>query len=141
MRSGRLGLRLGHALAAIRGFEHLVARSGEQVAQDAAQVFLVFHDKDALGHVGGLPGFGADGKLHLEGRALAERRFDPDATAVHLDDLLGDGEAEAGPALRLGVGVVDLMELLEDAAQLLSRNAGASVGHGNGEVAVRQPSR
>ena len=33
---------------------------------------------------------------------------------MHLDDLLGDGEPEARTALGLGVGAVDLMELLED---------------------------
>ena len=62
--------------------------------------------------------------------------FDPDAATVHLDDLLGDGEAEAGPALGLGVGVVDLVELLEDALQLLGRYPRTRVGHGNSEVAV-----
>ena len=67
---------------------------------------------------------------------LTQRRFNPDATTVHLDDLLGDGEAEAGPALGLGVGVVDLVELLEDAVQLLRRYPWTRVGHGNGEVAV-----
>ena len=55
---------------------------------------------------------------------------------MHLYDLLGDGEAESRPTLGLGVGAVDLMELLEDADLLLARNAGARVGHANGEVAI-----
>ena len=81
------------------------------------------------------------GKLHLEGRALAQGRLDPDAAAVHLDDLLGDGEPEAGAALGLGVGVVDLVELLEDAGQLICGDARAGVGDADGEVAVRALSR
>ena len=49
---------------------------------------------------------------------LPSVEFDPDAAAMHLDDLLGDGEPEPGAALGLGVGAVDLMELLEDARLL-----------------------
>src|SRR6516162_3323759 len=49
-----------------------------------------------------LPKLGSRGQLHLEGRALAERRLYPDATAVHLNDLLGDGQTKAGTALGLG---------------------------------------
>ena len=38
----------------------------------------------------GLPEFSTRRELLLDGRALSERRFDPDAPAVHLDKLLGD---------------------------------------------------
>ena len=34
--------------------------------------------------------------------ALQQLRLDPNAAAVHLDDLLGDGEPAARAALRLG---------------------------------------
>jgi hypothetical protein len=44
---------------------------------------------------------GTRGKLHLECRALAQSRLDPDATTVHLHDLLGDGEAQTGAPLAL----------------------------------------
>src|SRR5215471_3553179 len=71
--------------------------------------------------------FRARGELHLEGRPLTVRGFDPDAVAVHLHDLLGDGEPEASTALSLGVGIVDLMQLLEDARAFLLRNAWASI--------------
>ena len=47
--------------------------------------------------------------------------INPDAAAVHLDDLLSDGKAKASPALGLGVGVVDLMELLEDTLETTPR--------------------
>jgi hypothetical protein len=53
---------------------------------------------------------------------------------MHLDDLLGDGET--GPALGLGIGVVDLTELLEDAFQLLRRYPRARVSHGDDEVPI-----
>src|SRR5262249_30055270 len=51
-------------------------------------------------------------------------RLDPDAAAVHLHNLLGDGETKPGAALGLGVGAVDLVELLENAGLVLLRNAG-----------------
>src|SRR5262249_43180009 len=63
-------------------------------------------------------------------------RLDPDAAAVHLHNLLGDGETKPGAALGLGVGAVDLVELLENAGLVLLRNAGPGVGHTDGEVAV-----
>jgi hypothetical protein len=56
----------------------------------------------------------------LEGRALAQGRLDPDASAVHLNDLLGDGKPEASVAFGLGVGTINLMELLEYAGLVLS---------------------
>ena len=40
--------------------------------------------------------------------------LDPQAAAVHLDDALGDGEAEPGAALLLGGRGVGLLELLEN---------------------------
>src|SRR5262245_43068714 len=80
--------------------------------------------------------FGTCGELHLEGRALSERRFDPNTAAVHLDDLLGDGEPKASPALGLSVGTVDLMELLEDARMMFVGNAWPRIFHADVEVAV-----
>src|SRR5215831_14072655 len=66
---------------------------------------------------------GARGDLHLKRRSFARRRLHPDATAVHLDDLLGDGETKARAALGLGHRAVDLMELLEDPILLIKRYA------------------
>src|SRR6478752_6216325 len=79
--------------------------------------------------------------MHAEGSSLAERRFDPDAAAMHLDDLLGDRKPEAGPALGLGVGAVDLVELVEHARVLVCRYAGARVGDGDGKVAAHGTGR
>src|SRR5262249_5960311 len=79
---------------------------------------------------------GSDRQLHVKRRTFAERRYDPDAAAVHLHNLLGNGEPQPGAALGLGVGAVDLVELLEDARLVLLRNTGPGVGHTEGEVAV-----
>jgi hypothetical protein len=48
-----------------------------------------------------LPKLGSCGQLHLEGRALAERRLHPDATAVHLNDLLAMARPRPVPPLAL----------------------------------------
>ena len=79
---------------------------------------------------------GADRQLEPERRALCPTLgFHPDAPAVHLDDALGDGEAEAGAALLLGIGAVDLLELLEDARLLAPRDARAGIGDRDHEAA------
>ena len=46
---------------------------------------------------------------YLKRRALAELRFQLDAATMDFSDLLGDGKAEALPA----VGAIDLMDLLK----------------------------
>src|SRR5262249_26147061 len=83
-----------------------------------------------------LAGLGARGDLHLKGRSFARWRNHPDAAAVHLNNLLGNGEAKARAALGLGVGAVDLMELLEDPILLIKRYAGTGVGHRDSEMTI-----
>jgi hypothetical protein len=46
-----------------------------------------------------LPKLSTDRYLHLKRRSFAQRRHHPDPAAVHLDDLLGNGETEAIAAL------------------------------------------
>src|SRR5215475_13407 len=84
----------------------------------------------------GLSEFGARGNLHLERRALAYCRFDPDATTMHLNDLLGDGEPKTSATSGFGQRAVDLVELLEDASSLVIGNAWPRIGHADVEVAV-----
>src|SRR5262245_13286524 len=84
----------------------------------------------------GLAELGSRGELHLKRRSFARRRLHPDAAAVHLDDLLGDGEPEARAALGLGKRAVDLMELIEDPALLIKGYARPGVCHRNDKVAI-----
>src|SRR5215475_16164852 len=84
----------------------------------------------------GLAELGPRGELNLERRSFARRRHHPDAAAVHLHDLLGDGEPEACAALCLGKGTVDLMELIEDTLLLIQRYAGTGVCYQDGEMAI-----
>src|SRR5215510_5142959 len=74
-------------------------------------------------------GGSADRQFQLKDGTSARCRLHPDAPAVHLHDLFGDGEAKAGAALRLSVRAVDLMELLEDTILLIPRYTGAGVCH------------
>src|SRR5262245_50788907 len=55
---------------------------------------------------------------------------------MHFDDLLGDGEPEAGATLCLGKGAVDLMKLLKDALLLLLGDARSRVRHADIEATV-----
>src|SRR5215468_5623127 len=88
------------------------------------------------GTLDGLSEFSPRGELHLKRRSFARRRHHPDAAAVHLDDLLGDGEPEPRAALGLGKGTVDLVELIENSILLIKGYARAGVGHRDGEMAV-----
>ena len=47
---GPLGKGFRHSVPAIGGLRNIVTRSGKKIAQNTPQVFLVFHDKNALGH-------------------------------------------------------------------------------------------
>ena len=84
----------------------------------------------------GSPTGGARGNLHLEGRTLPQPRLDPNATAVHLHNLFGDGEPETGATLGLGNRAVDLVELLENPRLMLLGDARTRVCHTDGEVAA-----
>ena len=84
----------------------------------------------------GLAELGPRGEFHLERRSFARRRHHPDAAAVHLHDLLGDGEAEARAAFSLGKRAVDLMELIEDPILLVEWYSRASVRYRDGEMAI-----
>jgi len=53
-------------------------------------------------------------------RALTQERLNPDATTMHIDDLLGNREPMAGVALGLGIATVDVMEVLKDARLMFS---------------------
>jgi hypothetical protein len=55
---------------------------------------------------------------------------------MHLHDLLGDGEPEAGASLGLSVGTVDLMELVKNARLMFHGNAWPRIRHADVEVAV-----
>src|SRR6516225_745511 len=88
------------------------------------------------GTLDGLSEFGARGELHLKRRSFARRRHHPDAAAVHLHDLFGDGEPEARAAFGLGVGAVHLVELLEDPILLVEWYSRSGVCYGDGEMAV-----
>src|SRR5262245_16065370 len=79
---------------------------------------------------------GARGKLHLEGRALAQRRLHPDATTMHLDDLLGDRKPESSATSGLGQRAVDLMKLFEDASPLVLGDPRSRICHADVEVVL-----
>ena len=50
-------------------------------------------------------------------------RFDPDLAAVHFDDALGYGEAQAGATLLAGDGIVGLLEPLKQLCLINSGDA------------------
>src|SRR5712691_1687414 len=71
-----------------------------------------------------------DGDGEMELGAAADFAFDPDAAAVHFDDVLGDGEAQAGAAELAGARSVDAIEALEDARLVGGGDADAGIGDG-----------
>src|SRR5262249_713311 len=73
----------------------------------------------------------------IEGRSLAERGLHPDAPAVHLDDALGDRQAEAGPALFARDRAVSLLKLLEDFRLISRGDPGPGIADRDRERSVR----
>src|SRR5712692_11089542 len=65
----------------------------------------------------------------VERRTVTDRALDPDLAAMHLNDLLNDREAQAGPGYRLGGAAPDPPEALEDVLDLVRGDAQAGVGH------------
>src|SRR5437899_654157 len=65
----------------------------------------------------------------MEGGALVQAALDPDAPAVHLDELLGDAQAEAGATELARDGRVDPAELGEYLGELVRRDADPGVRH------------
>src|SRR5260370_36281916 len=78
----------------------------------------------------GVAGGVEDGDGEVELRAAADFAFDPDAAAMHFDDVLGDGEAQAGAAELAGARGVDAIEALEDARLVGGGDANAGIGDG-----------
>src|SRR6266536_5477351 len=74
----------------------------------------------------------------IERRSLACLGFDPNAPAVHLDDALGDRQAEASAALLARDRAVGLLELLEDLDLIGRGYTGSSVAHRDRERPVRR---
>jgi len=56
-------------------------------------------------------------------------RLGPDPAPVKLDQLLRQGEAEAGPLLLLGPGRLELDELPEETRKVLGLDPDAGVGN------------
>src|SRR5207247_110947 len=77
-------------------------------------------------------------KREIERRSLARLGFDPDAPTVHLDDALGDRQAETGSALLARDRAVGLLELLENLGLIGRGNTGSRVAYRNRERPVRR---
>src|SRR5262245_57397908 len=61
--------------------------------------------------------------------SLCPQSIQPRSATMHFDDLFGNGQAEAGAILGLGVAIVDLVELFEIAGSLQFRYDGTGFRH------------
>ena len=109
-----------------------VARCLENVAEELHVLLVVLDHEDLLA---GHDYAGPTGSVKTNVAPLTDLAVDPDATAVELDQPLGEGEAEAG-ALTLLDACVGLLKLLEDPLAVLGRDAGAGVGDRDPHLAV-----
>src|SRR5215204_7356224 len=66
-------------------------------------------------------------QVHREGRALAERALDGEPRLVARQDVLDDGETEAGSPLGPALRHVDAVEPLGQARQVLGGDAGTEI--------------
>src|SRR6516164_478395 len=68
--------------------------------------------------------------------ALARLRLDPNPSAVHLNDPLGDGQSQAGAALLARDRIVGLLELMKQLGLVRSGDARAGVADRDMECAI-----
>src|SRR5438046_3703213 len=79
---------------------------------------------------------------HREARATARLAFDAHRRAHAFGQVLGDGEPEARAPQLAAAGLVDAVEALEDAGEMLGRYAGPVVRHDHLRPAIgRAPGR
>src|SRR5262245_61304104 len=81
-------------------------------------------------------GCGTHGELQPERRALTHRRLDPNAPAMHFDNLSRNGKTQARAALGARVRAVDLAEFLEYPLAFFRWDAGAGIADAQLKVAV-----
>src|SRR5579883_1359844 len=72
-----------------------------------------------------------DRKTETEATAAVRFALDPDPAAMGEDEVFDDGEAEAGAAEFARASLVDPVEALEQAGQILFWDADARILHGN----------
>src|SRR5580658_10372559 len=70
-----------------------------------------------------------NGKREMEGRARTQFAFAPDAPAVRLHDVLHDRQPQTRPAGVTRARLVDPVETLKDAVEMLESDALAEVLH------------
>ena len=75
----------------------------------------------------------ADGQVEADGGAFAGRAFHPHGAAVHLDQRLGQGQAQAGALGGLGMLALDLFERAGQTHQVFGRDADAGVRAGGAD--------
>src|SRR5260370_17026383 len=69
-------------------------------------------------------------------RAAADFTVDPDAAAMHLDDVLGDGETESGAAEFAGARGIHAVEAFENARLVGFGDADAGIRDGKYDFAI-----
>src|SRR6185369_3096389 len=72
----------------------------------------------------------SQGQGEMKRRALALAALGPDPSAMQLDELLADGQAEPGAVGLLGERIVQTLERLEQALEVAGRDADTGVGDG-----------
>ena len=119
-----------------RGGRDVVAPGLEAEAQRAIQRRVVVDDQD-FRHGGYRSVTCLVGQREREDESCSVIRsvLVPDLFAVGLDERLGDGETETGPA-----ALVELGEALEDGLSILRRDARSLVGHRDHDL-IRRPAR
>ena len=71
----------------------------------------------------------ARGEPHGEGRSFSKAAGDVDRAAVNRDEFANKSKADAGAFMRARRGPVDAVKAVEDAAEILRRNADTRVSH------------
>ena len=72
----------------------------------------------------------SEGEANPEGRTLVELALDGNGSAMHLDEFLHEREADSAAFVAATASSLNAAEALKQMRQLLLRNAGACIAHG-----------
>ena len=118
----------GDRLLAVADLDDVKSAMDEKMAEDLPVVLLVLDHKNAFGHAFPTCCSTLTGTF-MKNVEPQPGGLDPNSAAMHGDDTLGNRQAEPRPALRLGGGVVSLLEILENFGLICGVDAGSGVAH------------
>src|SRR4051794_3152494 len=124
------------SLIAGTSLDHRIALAGQMLRDDGSNSSIVVTDQNGSfttrrqsNRQREIRSTGCTRQHHIERRALYKVTLCPDGTAVLLNNASADGQAQTSTTTLTCIGRFNLLETIEDAVELVSRNATPLIDH------------